>query len=109
MIEITAEGIGEIKENTCPDKSPDCKTVIPGNPIGGFDRCVVPELKALWAQGIKTECSCCGHGDPEKAFIVADEADADKMAALGYERIPEPYPMCVGCGGAFFRAKLTKE
>jgi len=27
-----------------------------------IDRCIAPALKALWAAGIKTTGSCCGHG-----------------------------------------------
>ena len=68
-----------------------------------IDPCVRPELEKLWALGIETVCSWCGHGDRAGAFIVVDPKDADRMAELGYERAPEKYGICKDCG-VFFRA-----
>ena len=57
--------------------------------ITNIDRCVLPELKELWALGIETTCSCCGHGDNEKAYIRVKNEYMTKMLDLGYE----PYEM----------------
>lgn len=35
---------------------------INGEPAFALDRCIVPAVKALWAQGIRTIGCCCGHG-----------------------------------------------
>lgn len=73
-----------------------------------LDRCIVPELKALWAQGIETICSCCGHGNDERSYIRVPAEEAGKMLALGYE----PYEMhaCeIWPGAVAFRAKHTAE
>lgn len=72
--------------------------------IEGIDRCLLPEIQGLWGHEIKTVCSCCGHGDAEAAYIVADSADREKMAALGYEERPPQMKHCEKCG-AFFKPK----
>lgn len=69
-----------------------------------IDRCILPELEELWDNGIETMCSCCGHGEPEMAWIVVGDKYYQHMIDLGYqERLPQ-YDYC-SCG-VFFRAKL---
>jgi len=72
--------------------------------LDGIDPCVRPELEALWAQGIETVCSCCGHGNQDAAFIVVDEAYRADMESQGYAQAPMKYEHCADCG-AFFRPK----
>lgn len=76
--------------------------------VMGIDRCVLPELQRLWAQGIRTVCSCCGHGDASRAYIRVDGRDAEKMLALGYEPF-EPHECVMHENTASFRAKYAAE
>lgn len=70
----------------------------------GIDRCVLPELEELWKKGIETTCSCCGHGEPDTAWIVVKTNYRQKMIDLGYK---ERHPKYYDCScGTFFRAKL---
>ena len=58
-----------------------------------IDACILPECMALWSHGIPTINSCCGHGDPDKAFIAVAEGYGDVMRVLGYrsdERAARP-------------------
>jgi len=48
-----------------------------------IDNCVLPELKILWSQGIKTIESCCGHNKSNGYIAVADES-IQQMQTLGY-------------------------
>ena len=90
---------------------PECTTevTVPGGAVAScMDYCVVPEVKMLWALGIKTYCSCCGHGTFEKAYIRVDKKCADVMDALNYEEY-EPHK-CVFHGNSTkaYRAKFVK-
>ena len=49
-----------------------------------IDKCLLPEIVALWEQGIKTTGCCCGHGNTELAFIGVREEHIPKMKKLGY-------------------------
>ena len=53
-----------------------------------LDACIVVEIMYLWAHGIQTHGSCCGHGDRD-GYIWTFEAE--KMKEMGYEPHPE-YP-----------------
>ena len=49
------------------------------------DSCIADELEQLNNKhGIVTEYSCCGHGEPENAYIAVREEDQQKMIKLGY-------------------------
>lgn len=61
-----------------------------------FDACLLWELESLWAQGIKTECHCCGHGNEAPGIGVSDEESIRRMRAMGYEEAPLK-PNCVSC------------
>lgn len=37
------------------------------------DRCIAPIVEALNAAGIKTEASCCGHGEIAPTVILSDD------------------------------------
>lgn len=66
---------------------PECATrvVVPGGEVAHeMEACIVDELKDLWKQGVRTVCSCCGHGDDRMAYIRVDAPSAPKMEALGY-------------------------
>jgi hypothetical protein len=51
--------------------------------IIGIDPCIFDEIKALWAKGVITYGSCCGHNLNQSMVNVADEC-IDTMLALGY-------------------------
>ena len=77
-----------------------------------IERCILPELKQLWKKGIKTQCSCCGHGLPYNAFITVDKEYKGMMEAMGYESPPDMLDVCEGCDcGVMFVPKsvLTEE
>lgn len=48
------------------------------------DRCLADEVQALWAQGIVTTGSCCGHNKMPGMISVADDSVAT-MLSLGYQ------------------------
>lgn len=45
------------------------------------DACIAPAVEALWAAGIVTRSSCCGHGNPRFGPEVVLEESADRWAA----------------------------
>ena len=52
---------------------PECTTevAVPGGAVAScMDHCIVPEVKMLWGLGVRTFCSCCGHGLYEKAYML---------------------------------------
>lgn len=53
-----------------------------------FDACLLWELENLWAQGIVTECHCCGHGKTAPGIGVTEEESINRMRAMGYEEAP---------------------
>jgi len=64
----------------------------PRFPVAGtkpvyIDRCILPDIEALWALGIETVESCCGHGQTNGYIIVVPSAVVP-MRALGYG--PDP-------------------
>jgi len=50
-----------------------------------IDICICQEMAELWAMGIKTLNSCCGHNKVLPSVIVEPE-DAKRMEELGYSR-----------------------
>ena len=91
----------------CERESAACKVVTQDPEFAKVgievDRCVLKDLRTVWAQGIRTECSCCGHGNGQ-AFICVAKEDAGKMRAMGYTEIPHRYAHCAECG-VFFAPK----
>jgi len=69
-----------IKREDLPDhmKAYSTKTSI------GIDACILDEVKGLWALGITTTWSCCGH-NKELGAIGVEDSDIPKMKALGYK------------------------
>lgn len=62
----------------------------PRFPVAGtkpvyIDRCVLPDVEALWSAGIETIESCCGHGRTE-GYIAVPVEHEQAMLALGYAR-----------------------
>jgi hypothetical protein len=55
-----------------------------GRKTVAIDRCLLPEVKGLWENGIRTTGCCCGHGKTELAYIGVDSQDVSKMELLGY-------------------------
>lgn len=52
------------------------KNVVPMPVLGRvqyIDRCVADLVAALNAANITTVASCCGHGDPSKAFVMLED------------------------------------
>lgn len=50
-----------------------------------IDCCLSSEIAWLWQQGIVTHGSCCGHGDPSKAYIGVYDEHTARMRELGYQ------------------------
>ena len=92
----------EVPACTTPVLDPD------GELIRNADWCVVPELMALWAKGIRTVCSCCGHGEDENAYIRVRAEDADSMLAMGYEPF-QTHECFIHENTASFRARHVRE
>jgi len=86
----------------CADKYDPAKPRL----IGGeeIDRCIRGEVRELQEAGIRTVCSCCGHGLERAGYIAVDREDREKMIALGYEERAPRYAHCTACG-VFFRPK----
>jgi len=51
-----------------------------------IDGCILEEVENLWALGIQTVESCCGH-NREQGYISVVDKDIEKMKQLGYEEI----------------------
>jgi hypothetical protein len=54
----------------------------------GIDRCILNEVRGLWARGIRTIESCCGHNKAQ-GYIAVDEASRGAIEALGYRPHPD--------------------
>lgn len=50
----------------------------------GVDLCLASEIAGLWARGIRTVESCCGHGK-QSGYIMVRSEDREAMESLGYE------------------------
>ena len=50
-----------------------------------IDRCILAELEELWALGVRTYGSCCGH-NLQPSMVNVHPSDAEVMWALGYAR-----------------------
>ena len=42
------------------------------------DACIVPVVKHLWAQGIVTRSSCCGHGKKPPSLVLEDSIPQER-------------------------------
>ena len=62
--------------------------LLPWGGVAGIDRCILPDVRALWARGIRTIESCCGHGIVS-GYIAVRAGDEPAMEAMGYMRHPE--------------------
>ena len=58
------------------------------SPMISVDACLVVELRLLWARGIRTYGSCCGH-NKTRGMINVHEDDGPAMIAMGYDQWPE--------------------
>lgn len=58
-----------------------------GGRVVGIDRCVRAEVEGLWAAGIRTLESCCGH-NKMPGYIAVILEDEPAMEARGYQRYP---------------------
>lgn len=90
---------------------PECTvslTVPGGEQAYCIDSCIVQDLKYLWEHGIKTVCSCCGHGDDNRAYVRVASYDSDKMEQLGYEPY-EPHECVMWNNSKSYRAKYVKR
>lgn len=63
------------------------------SPKVSIDRCLVPEVRKLWGQGVSTRGSCCGH-NKKPGYIAVAEEDVPKMKRLGYKSYPHPNQDC---------------
>ena len=56
------------------------------NPATGervsIDSCIAPIVALLWAEGVSTGGSCCGHGTSAPSVVLCDAADADRARKL---------------------------
>lgn len=51
----------------------------------GIDACIAPVIAHLWAQGIVTRGSCCGHNRAAPSLVLGDgvsDEDAGRVRAL---------------------------
>lgn len=88
---------------------PACTTPVidpEGRLIECADWCILPELARAWGRGVHTVCSCCGHGQDDRAYIRVRAEDAQTMRDMGYEEF-EPHPCPIHPGTMAFRAKLV--
>lgn len=53
----------------------------------GIDRCIAPDITALWAEGIETIESCCGHGICA-GYIAVKPEGVEHMLSEGWKRDP---------------------
>lgn len=100
-------------EDTCPYHGPQCECEKYSD-LGmvALDYCLVHELESLWESGVKTVCSCCGHGSDVPCIVVKRDY-CQKMKELGYQELyPEEERGAIimrvrSCGacGVVFRAK----
>jgi len=79
-----------------------------GEPMGCIEWCVSSELLELWQRGIQTVCSCCGHGNDERAYIRVKAEYAGAMRELGYEPW-EPHRCVIHTDTVAFRAKYVRS
>ena len=63
------------------------RVVTPWGDAVGIDRCILAEIRVLWAADIRTIESCCGHGTAPGYIAVTPECEG-AMEALGYQRAP---------------------
>ena len=92
----------------CRRENPECRayTDLPDGDKGAMiDRCLLPELRAMWEQGIQTVCCCCGHGETE-AYIRVKGEYAGTMREMGYEEC-EHHACVMYEGTAAFRPKCS--
>lgn len=54
------------------------------------DRCIALEVLDLWAAGVRTTLSCCGHGRGVARVISVVPEHATAMRDLGYTSAPDP-------------------
>lgn len=60
--------------------------IAPNGKQVGIDRCILAEVQDLWARGVKTLGSCCGH-NVAVPWIGVDARSVDPMVTLGYQQI----------------------
>ena len=105
---IVFEGVDGALRHNCERETESCKVELPApesEMVGiSLDKCIADTVRAVWAAGVRTVCSCCGHGNKGAAFVCVVEDDADKMRDMGYREIPRRYDHCAGCG-VFFAPK----
>lgn len=98
----------EIRE-TCEDLTCTQEVQAPsGAWLHCTDRCIVPELRALWTLGVETLCSCYGHGMDEKAYIRVKPEWAPLMLKMGYEPY-EPHRCLFHPDAPAFRARTVRH
>ncbi len=44
------------------------------------DRCIIPQIEALWAAGVKTLGCCCGHGKTSPSIVINENSTAEEVA-----------------------------
>jgi hypothetical protein len=85
MIMVCPTGIGSYDCGLplrMPGRSPRGNVRVPT-----IDKCLVSEVKQLWAAGVRTTGCCCGHG-VATPYIGVIEAHISAMKRLGYEATP---------------------
>lgn len=66
--------IGDVSEVvvTVPENIRACTD---GRETVSIDACIVDAIQALWAKGLPTLNSCCGHNRAEVSVIIPDDAE----------------------------------
>ncbi len=55
------------------------------------DACIAPTVQALWAHGIVTLGSCCGHGRRPPDLVLGDNESPERVASLLADLDPRPW------------------
>lgn len=66
---------------------------LPWGGQAGVDRCILPDVRELWAAGVRTIESCCGHG--RGVGYIAAPGYEEAMVAAGYK--PDTRTEAPGC------------
>jgi len=67
---------------------PDFMAAVESKPQIAIDACIVEQVKTLWAAGVTTYSSCCGHGKTRPSVVV-DAGKALSAKALLTMRDPK--------------------
>lgn len=84
-----------------------------GRPTVAVDRCIAPQIEALWAAGVRTRACCCGHNNqvPMAPMVALDDpTDAGlAFAVLAEDDRNWWINICAGKDASLERSALTGQ